>query len=180
MVLFLDILAIFSITAMGVVGFKRGLVEELGRLLGLIAAATIAWNYYIELSGFVLTSFKVDPWVVMVFCYAIIFTMVILIMRLLTSFVHLLLLSKSTTWLNHSMGFVFGALKATLVVMIFLWALAIAPNAKWSRIIHEQSTIAAALSQGRLNLITFFNMADPVKESETLLQELLEKAASEL
>ena len=38
MIQFLDALAIFFIITTGAVGFRRGLLEELGRLLGLIFA----------------------------------------------------------------------------------------------------------------------------------------------
>jgi membrane protein required for colicin V production len=124
MILFLDILATMFIIALGVIGYKRGLVEELGRLLGLIIAISFAWSYYVELSGIILNIiFNINPWVVMVFSFTIIFIAVLLLARILTKFIHLLLLSKSTKLVNRTMGFVFGSLKAVLIVMVFIWAL---------------------------------------------------------
>ncbi len=176
MILFLDILAIMSIIAMGAIGFKRGLVEELGRLIGLIVSSSFAWSYYARLSSIVLNTIDINPWVVIVFSYFFIFCVVLLFMRIFTKFIHLLLLSKSTKLLNKWMGFFFGAFKAALVVMIFLWAVEIAPNEKWSKIIYEQSTIASSLTGVRQKFIHIFNFQDPVQKGEQSIQELLETA----
>jgi hypothetical protein len=73
------------------------------------------------------------------------------------------------------MGFLFGAFKAALVVMIFLWAVEISPNNKWSKIIHEQSVIASSLTAMRNSLINFFNFQDPVQKGKLSIQKLMEK-----
>ena len=164
------------IIAMGAIGYKRGLVEELGRLIGLIVSSTFAWSYYAELSSIALNKIDINPWVVMVFSYFLIFGVVLLVMRILTRFIHLLLLSKSTKLINRAMGFLFGAFKAALVVMIFLWAVEIAPNNKWSKIIYEESVIASSLTTMRNSLINLFNFQDPVQKGKLSIQKLMEKA----
>ena len=45
MIQFLDALAIFFIISTGVIGFRRGLLEELGRLLGLLFATIFSLNF---------------------------------------------------------------------------------------------------------------------------------------
>ena len=47
MIQFLDALAVFFIVAMGLVGFRRGLVEEIGRLIVLIFATNFDLKLYI-------------------------------------------------------------------------------------------------------------------------------------
>ncbi|MFQ6678113.1 MAG: CvpA family protein [Fidelibacterota bacterium] len=174
MILFLDILTMMFIVAMGAIGFKRGLVEELGRLIGLIVASSFAWSYYIKLSDVVLNAININPWVVMILDYFIIFSVVLLIVRILTKFTHLLLLAKSTKLLNRGMGFIFGIFKAALLVTIFLWIVDIAPLDNWSNIIHEQSKIASSLRSTRQKLINIFNIQDPIQKSEQYIQELME------
>lgn len=174
MILFLDILVLMFTIAMGAIGFKRGLVEELGRLIGLIVSSTFAWSYYAKLSSVVLNIIDINPWVVIVFNFFLIFGVVLLLMRIFTKFIHLLLLSKSTKFLNRGMGFIFGAFKAALVVMIFLWAVEIAPNGKWSKIIYEQSVIASSLTDVRHRFIHIFNFQDPVQKGEQSIQKLME------
>jgi len=50
----IDALAIFFIIAMGLIGFRRGLVEEMGRLLGLIFASVFALRLYVGLGSFLM------------------------------------------------------------------------------------------------------------------------------
>ena len=180
MILFLDILTTIFIIVLGVIGYKRGLVEELGRLLGLIIAISFAWSYYVELSGILLNIFNINPWVVMIFSFTIIFIAVLLLARILTKFIHLLLLSKSTKLLNRSMGFVFGSLKAVLIVMVFIWALDISQKKEWSKIVHNESLIAEFMTSVRLKIIHSFHLQDPVKKGEKFVQELMESAEEDL
>ena len=180
MILFFDILAMMFIIAFGIIGYKRGLVEEMGRLLGMIIAVSFSWSYYVELSGIVLEVININIWVVMVFSFTIIFIAALLLTRILTKFIHLLLLSKSTKLLNRGMGFTFGAIKAVLVLMMFIWALDIYPKKEWSKIVHAESTIAEYLTAIRLNIINLFNLQDPVAKGEKFVQELMESAEEDL
>ncbi len=173
MILFLDILTSLFIIALGIIGYKRGLVEELGRLLGLIIAISFSWGYYIELSGVVLNVLNINPWVVMVFSFVTVFLIVLLLTKLLTKFIHVMLLSKSTKLLNRSMGFVFGSIKAVLIVMVFIWALDIYPKKTWSKIVHAESSIAEFMTSTRLKIINVFNLQDPVAKGEKFVQELM-------
>ena len=61
MIQFLDALAIFFIITTGVVGFRRGLLEELGRLLGLIFATIFSLNLYIGIGSNIIEWVKIDP-----------------------------------------------------------------------------------------------------------------------
>jgi len=168
------------IVVLGIIGYKRGLVEELGRLLGFIIAISFSWGYYVELSGVVLNVININPWVVMVFSFVTVFLIVLLLARLLTKFIHVLLLSKSTKLLNRSMGFVFGSIKAMLIVMVFIWAMDIYPKKEWSNIVHEQSSISEFMTSTRLKIINVFHLQDPVAKGEKFIQELMEVAEEDL
>ena len=73
MIQFLDALAVFFIVAMGLVGFRRGLVEEMGRLIGLIFATIFALKLYIGLGSFLISWVPIDVWVLFVLSFIIIF-----------------------------------------------------------------------------------------------------------
>ena len=92
----IDALAIFFIIALGTIGFRRGLVEELGRLLGIVLAAIFALKLYVSLGSFLMLWAPVDVWLLFVLSYIIIFTGVLLFARFITKLVHFLFLSKST------------------------------------------------------------------------------------
>ena len=55
MIQFVDALAFFFIITMSVIGFQRGLIEELGRFLGLLFATIIALKFYIGIGNIVIT-----------------------------------------------------------------------------------------------------------------------------
>ncbi len=78
------------------------------------------------------------------------------------------------------MGFVFGAIKAMLIVMVFIWALDISQKKEWTKIVHAESTIAEFMTSNRLKIINVFNLQDPVAKGEKFVQELMEAAEEEL
>ena len=97
MIQFLDALAVFFIVAMGLVGFRRGLVEEMGRLIGLIFATIFALKLYIGLGSFLISWVPIDVWVLFVLSFIIIFSVILLFARMITKLIHFLFLSKKTS-----------------------------------------------------------------------------------
>ena len=73
MVLFLDTLAIFFMALNSFIGFNRGFIEELGRLLGLLLSSIIASNFYVGLGTVLTQTLPVDPWAMFVLSYIVIF-----------------------------------------------------------------------------------------------------------
>ena len=60
---FFDGLAVFFLIILGVSGFARGLIEELGRLVGLIAALIASVSSSSELSQRLVKLAAMDSWV---------------------------------------------------------------------------------------------------------------------
>ena len=56
MILFLDVLACFFIAIMGSIGFRRGFIEEIGRLIGLLVSTLFSLKYYLLLSAKILST----------------------------------------------------------------------------------------------------------------------------
>ena len=73
MVLFLDTLAFLFMALNSFIGFNRGFIEELGRLLGLLFSSIIASNFYIGLGTFLSKIFPTDPWAIFVLSFIVIF-----------------------------------------------------------------------------------------------------------
>jgi len=170
----IDALAIFFIIAMGLIGFRRGLVEEMGRLLGLIFASVFALRLYVGLGSFLMEWVPIDVWLLFVLSYIIIFSGVLLIARMITKLFHFLFLSKSTKWTNRVMGTVFGLMKGLLVVMIFFWMVELFPNRESSNIIMSESKMVQRLIHVRKSIITTFNWRDPVELGEKTIREFLD------
>jgi len=169
----IDALAVFFLLAMCLIGFRRGLVEELGRLLGLVFATIFALRLYVDLGSFLIAWLPIDVWLLFVLSFIIIFSMVLLLARLVTKLIQFLFLSKSTKWANRVMGTLFGFVKGLLVVMIFFWMVELLPNRDTSNIVINQSKLAQRLINVRKNIIITFNWNDPVELGEKTIREFL-------
>ena len=170
----IDALAIFFTIAMGLIGFRRGLVEEMGRLLGLIFASIFSLRLYVGLGSFLMEWVPIDVWLLFVLSYIIIFSGVLLMARMITKLFHFLFLSKSTKWVNRVMGTVFGSMKGLLVVMIFFWMVELFPNRESSNIIMSESKMVQRLIHIRKSIIATFNWRDPVELGEKTIREFLD------
>ncbi len=158
MILFLDGLSAIFILWLGILGFKQGLVEGLGRLLGLILSAMTAMRYYVVLAGNFSLWLKIDAWVLLLTSFMVIFLFILLIMRVLT----------------RMTGFVFGLLKGSIVVSLIVLFLDISPKDEWSRIVYKESSLARILTHARINIIKIFHWEDPFEKGENFIKTMME------
>lgn len=175
MVLFLDALAVFFMIGLGTVGFRRGLIEELGRLVGLIAAVFVGFKYYVDVSDWFLNHLSMSGTVSVVLSFSLLFTLILVAFRILTKMVHIALISKGSKGMNRSMGFVFGFAKGALVVMAVLWISEVFPEGKWSQTVQDQSRLAQGMHGLRMKLIRSFRWQDPVEKGESFLRRIVEE-----
>ena len=159
---------------MGSIGFRRGFIEEVGRLIGLIVSTVFSLKYYLSLSAKILTFVQLNTFVVMVISFSIIFVLILFIVRVLTRFFHILLTSTGTKFANRSMGFIFGALKGIIILMIFYWSIDLFPKNKWVSIIQNESYLSYRITNTRFIIINLFHLEDPIKEGEIFLKDMME------
>ncbi len=169
---FLDGLALLFIVLLGVVGFRRGFIEELGRLIGLIFAILISVSNSAKFSVKLNDVLPTDEWMSMFLSFSLLFAVTLMGARILTKLVQIALLSKSNQWMNRSFGFVFGSIKGFFIMMVFVWFMAILPLQKWSDIITANSKLAQKSNQIRIIMVEFFNWEDPIALSESYLKQL--------
>ena len=169
---FLDLLAIFFISIVGFSGFKNGIIEEMGRLIGLIVALVITINLSPSLSGLVTKMISFNQSFSYPISFTIIFSCVLIFFRLLTKLVHIAFLSRSNQWANKFLGFVFSSIKGVFIIITFTWFLSILPLKNWNQIIVKNSLIAQKCNMFRTELIKFFNLHDPIVETESYIIEL--------
>ena len=175
MIQFLDAFAIFFIMTTGVVGFRRGLLEEFGRLVGLIFATIFSLNFYIDIGTFIIRWIKLDASILFILTFILIFSIILILTRMITKLVHYLFLSKSTNWANRLLGVLFGMSKGILFVMIFFWIFEIIPNSTIKKIVNQKSMIANHLVELRKTIILTFNFSDPVEKGEKTILDYLKK-----
>ena len=175
MVLFLDTLAIFFMALNSFIGFNRGFIEELGRLLGLLFSSIIASNFYVRLGTILTQTFPEDPWVMFVLSYLVIFLAALFGVRVITKLIHFMFLSKSTKWVNKLLGGFFGFIKGVIIVMMFFWMFELVPDKNISNAVLNNSISADKLVKIRKVIISTFNWNDPIKKGETTINNFLSK-----
>ena len=62
---------------MGSIGFRRGFIEEVGRLIGLVISTIFSLKYYLTLSSKILVFIHLNTFVVMVISFSIIFVLML-------------------------------------------------------------------------------------------------------
>ena len=169
---FLDGFAILFILFLGYNGFNRGLIEELGRLVGLIIAILISMSNTKSVSDKIIGIVGFDDWIIKILTFTLLFITAIVFTRLLTKMLNIAILSKSNQMMNQSLGFIFGAIKWLFIIMTILWFIALLPKQKWTTFIGEKSSISIISDQFRISIISFFNWDDPVELSESYIKQL--------
>jgi membrane protein required for colicin V production len=175
MIQFLDALAIFFMISMGVIGFRRGVIEELGRLLGLIISMIFSLSFYLDLSSFLFQWIKFDITVLTILSFILLFSIILFTIRIITKLIHYLFLSKSTNLVNRLMGIIFGMCKGLLFVMVFFWVFEIIPNDTTKEIVSKKSMIAGHLVELRKSIVLTFNLNDPIAKGEKTILDYLKE-----
>ena len=169
---FLDGVAILFILFLGYIGFNRGLIEELGRLIGLIIAILISMSNTKSISDKIVGIVGLDDWIIKILTFTLLFIATIVLTRLLTKMLNIAILSKNNQMMNQSLGFTFGAFKGFFIIMTILWFIALLPKQKWTSFMGKKSNILIISNQFRISIISFFNWDDPVELSESYIKQL--------
>ena len=169
---FLDGVAILFILFLGYIGFNRGLIEELGRLIGLIIAILISMSNTKSVSEKIIGIVGFDDWIIKILTFTLLFIVAIVFTRLLTKMLNIAILSKNNQMMNQSLGFTFGAFKGFFIIMTILWFIALLPKQKWTSFMGKKSNISKISNQFRMSIVSFFNWDDPVELSESYIKQL--------
>ena len=169
---FLDGFAILFILFLGYNGFNRGLVEELGRLVGLIIAILISMSNTKFVSEKIIGIVGFDDWIIKILTFTILFIVAIILTRLLTKMLNIALLSKNNQMMNQSLGVTFGSFKGFFIIMSIVWFIALLPKQKWASFMEKNSKISRISNQFRSSMVSFFNWDDPIELSESYIKQL--------
>ena len=171
---FLDGLAFLYMIFNGILGFNRGIVDELGRLIGLCLSILIATSQTVNVSTYILEKIELEPWLAVFIAFCSVFTLILILSRLVTRLFQIALLSKANIWVNNLLGLFFGMLKGFCIITVFIWVLIILPLDKWTNIIEQSSKIFHTATSFQNNIVSFFGWEDPVSYSENFIKDLVQ------
>ena len=172
--LFIDGLAILYMLFNGVLGHSRGLVDELGRLIGLVLSIIISTSQTASVSEIILEKIHLEHWLATIIAFGSIFSIIIILIRLITRLFKIALLSKENIWINSILGFLFGMLKGYCIITVFIWVLIILPLDSWTNIVEQNSRIFHTTNHFRNSMVNFFGWEDPLNYSENFIRDMVQ------
>lgn len=147
MVMFLDGLVAVFLAWWGYIGFRRGFIEELSRLAGIVAAYIIAQSYTGPLVLRLRNIFPLDSWILVMAGSAILFTLTLVCVRFVAQFLHQFVVTRSSRIVDRALGFSFGLIKGSILVMLTVWGLSISPLKEWGAIMKQSSGFISTLTR---------------------------------
>tara|TARA_A100001011_G_C14152155_1_gene774466 strand:+ start:63 stop:584 length:522 start_codon:yes stop_codon:yes gene_type:complete len=114
---------IFSIllVVFGVIGFMRGFIDEIGRLLGLVLGFTLGIKFHINLCDFLISFLPFDYYLILLSSFIGIFILIILIVRILMRIIQFFFINKGINFSNKILGVIIGLIKSYLLgIFLFL------------------------------------------------------------
>ena len=174
MSLFIDGLAFLYMLFNGILGYSRGLVDELGRLIGLVLSIIITTSQTVNVSKLILEKIYLEPWLATIIAFGGIFSLILICIRLITRLFKIALLSKENIWINSVLGFFFGMLKGYCIITVFIWVLIILPLDSWTNIVEQNSRIFHTTNHFRNNMVNFFGWEDPLNYSENFIRDMVQ------
>lgn len=116
----LDIIILVVLGAGAIVGFSKGFLKQLASLLGLVAGLLIAKALYATVAERVFLPLTDSLTVAQGIAFVVIWLAVPLAFLLLASLLTKAMEAVSLGWVNRLLGVVLGALKAALLVSLFV------------------------------------------------------------
>jgi len=161
-----DLFAATFILFLGIGGFTRGFVTEIGRIISLIVSLWLAITYYIDLAEVLHHDFNLNSYIILFVSFSLIFSIALIATRIIADFIDQFVGFKKTRRLNQLLGFVVGIIKGTIPIAIILWTFELLPVQHWTDTLYEESKIARIVKNIRDKNIEFFSWDDPIESGK--------------
>ncbi len=171
-VLFFDLFAATFLLFVGMGGFKRGFVREIGRIISLILTIWLSIAYYVEFAEILQQELIVNPYFLLFLSFAIIFIITLIVSRLVVELIDQIIGIRKTRLFNHLFGFVMGVLKGIVAIALILWAFELIPIQHWTDTLYQESRIAKTVKTIRDNSVSLFELEDPINDGKEYIKSL--------
>ena len=171
-VLFFDLFASTFLLFVGMGGFKRGFVKEIGRIISLIFTIWLSITYYVELAEILQQELSINPYYLLFLSFAIISIITLIIGRIIIELIDQIIGIRKTRLFNHLFGFVMGVLKGIVAIALILWAFELIPIQHWTDTLYQESRIAKTVKTIRDNSVSLFELEDPVNNGKEYIRSL--------
>ena len=143
----IDFLFLMIFLTMGVFGMRKGFIDSLTDFLNLVVGISIALFFYVDLSLFISKYVSINTTIIIFFSIGIIFSISLVILRLLTSLLLFLFDGSISSYktLNNVLGFILGIFKGAISLVLFTGLFEKYISVRLYEILFEQSKILVLL-----------------------------------
>jgi uncharacterized membrane protein required for colicin V production len=139
----------------------------------VLFAALASMQYYVGLAEALQGILDFDPFLLLMLGFVVIFVAVLVFIRILTWLAEKYLIAERLKLFNQSSGFIFGAFKAIVILIIVIWFVELIPVQKWSLTLYNQSSMARTLTGVRNTTVSLFGWDDPVRTGEEFIRGII-------
>ncbi|MCH7731560.1 MAG: CvpA family protein [Candidatus Marinimicrobia bacterium] len=161
-----DIFAYLFITILSIVGYKRGFLEEISRIIGICLSFFIAKSLISIIVERLQPFTYVDPRLIAFLSFLTLFLIFIIVIRLITNAIQGFLLATGIRMVNRFLGLAFGTLKGILAIIVIVWLADILPYPNYFNNFKNHSTFYQSYSGYRKMIIRSMALEELVVQNE--------------
>ncbi|MFQ6607630.1 MAG: CvpA family protein [Fidelibacterota bacterium] len=126
----IDWLSIPLLLISGYIGFKRGFLEEVARVVELIISTLISMRFFGFFHSWLQDHLRTDDIFLRIVSFTILLIICLFTIRIVTRWVQQVILEQGVELANSTVGSLFGLLRGSVIILMFLWLVEILPNTK--------------------------------------------------
>ena len=172
-VLFFDLFATTFLLFLGMGGFKRGFVIEIGKIISIVFTLWLSITFYVDLAEILQQEFDVNPYFVLFISFSVIFIIALIVSRIIVALIDQILGFKKNKLVNQIFGFVVGVMKGTIPIALILWAFELLPIQNWTDTLYQESLIAKTVKTIRDKNIEYFGWEDPINAGKNYVKSII-------
>ena len=172
-ILFFDLFATTFLLFLGIGGYKRGFIIEIGRIISLIFTLWLSITYYVDLAEILQQEFSINPYLVLFVSFSIILILTLIITRIIIELIDQIIGIRKTRLFNHLLGFVVGVVKGIIPIILILWVFELLPIQNWTDTLYRESQIANIAKTIRDKNIEYFGWEDPVNAGKEYVKSII-------
>lgn len=171
-VLYFDLFASTFLLFLGIGGFKRGFVKEIGRIISFILTLWLSITYYVRFAEMLQQELSVNPYFLLFLSFSIIFIITLIVSRIVVELIDQIIGIKRNRLFNQLFGSALGVLKGVIAIALILWAFELLPIQHWTDTLYQESRLAKTVKTIRDNSVSLFELEDPVNNGKEYIRSL--------
>ncbi len=172
-ILYFDLFAATFLLFLGIGGYKRGFIIEIGRIISLIFTMWLSITFYVDLAERLQQEFSNNPYLILFVSFSIIFVFTLIITRIIIELIDQIVGIRKNWLFNQFLGFAVGVVKGIIPIILILWIFELLPFQRWTDTLYKESQIANIAKTIRDKNIEYFGWEDPVNAGKEYVKSII-------